>query len=294
MLERLTAEMCRRCHLVSFDQAEGLRRLLELPKPRVLTFLSALKEEEKSGMLINLGACLARQGQRVLIVDAKSSPDSVGAWLNADLDQTLLDVAQQQRTMKEAIKLISSGLSVAMLSKYPTALDQLPKENFRRLSRVFDIAVNNSDLVIVDSEIDVNDNFPIAALDDSEIVIQVSANPMTIKTAYGLIKRVNSRIGRRSYGILVSGVTEKQAQLVYSNMAQAANRYLAVPLNFVGYLPEDDHMKKAAHLGRSVIDAFPLAGASLAFSFLAQQFTQKARSAFAKQELHSLGLSLEV
>ncbi len=46
--------------MASFDQAEGLRRLLESPKPRVLTFLSALKEEEKSGMLIFLfGMALA-------------------------------------------------------------------------------------------------------------------------------------------------------------------------------------------------------------------------------------------
>jgi flagellar biosynthesis protein FlhG len=280
--------------LASFDQAEGLRRLLECPKPRVLTFLSALKEEEKSGMLINLGASLARQGQEVLMVDAKSSRNSIGAWLNADVDQTLLDVAQQQRTMKEAIKLISSGFSVTMLSKYSSGLNRLPKENFRRLSQVFDIAVKRSDLVIVDSEIDSNDTFPIASLDDSEIVIQVSTNPISIKTAYGLIKRVNSRLGRRSYGILVSGATETQARLVYSNMAQAANRYLALQLNFVGYLPEDEHVKKAAHLGRSVIDAFPLTGASLAFSFLAQQFVQKARASFAANDIHGIGLSLEI
>lgn len=280
--------------MASFDQAEGLRRLLESHKPRVLTFLSALKEEEKSGMLINLGASLARQGQQVLLVDAKSSRNSIGAWLSASTEQTLLDVAQQQRTMKEAIKVISSGLSVTMLSKYSIGVTSLPTENIRRLSRVFDVIVNRSDLVIVDSELDANDAFPLLSLDESEIVIQVSANPVTIKNAYGLIKRVNSRIGRRPYGILVSGVTEHQAKLVYSNMAQAANRYLAVPLNFVGYLPEDEHMKKAAHLGRSVIDAFPLAGASLAFSCLAQQFVQKARSTFSPQQMPGLGVPLEI
>ena len=50
--------------MANFDQAEGLRRMLEGPKPRVLTFLSALRENEKSGMLINLGVSLARQGQQ--------------------------------------------------------------------------------------------------------------------------------------------------------------------------------------------------------------------------------------
>lgn len=280
--------------MASFDQAEGLRRMLEGSKPRVLTFLSALREDEKSEMLINLGASLARQGQQVLMVDGRSSQNSIGAWLDADIERTLLDVARQQRTMEDAIKVISAGLSVTMLSKYSLASTSLPAENSRRLSRVFDVAVKRSDLVIVDAEIDVCDAFPLASLDDSDVVVQMSGSAISIKTAYGLIKRVNNRVGRRSYGILVSGTTEKEARLVYANMAQVASRYLAVPLHFVGFVPEDDHMKKAAHLGRSVIDAFPLAGASLAFSRLAEQFSQVARSTFGLEKFPDLGARLEI
>jgi len=278
--------------LARFDQAEGLRRMLEGPKPRVVTVLSALREDEKSGMLANLGVSLARQGKNILMVDARATSNSIGAWLNANPEQTLLDVARQQRTMQDAIKIVSSGLSVTMLAKYVPVSPGVPTENSRRLWRVFDVAVNRSDLVIVDSEIDINDAFPLASLDESEVVMQVSANPTTIKTAYGLIKRVNSRIGRRSYGIIVSGATEKEAKLVYTNMAQAASRYLAVPLHFVGYVPEDEHMRKAAHLGRSVIDAFPLAGASLAFYRLAEQVALTARSTLSLQGLPEIGVRL--
>ncbi|AZP13744.1 antiactivator of flagellar biosynthesis FleN protein [Undibacterium parvum] len=283
--------------LANFDQAEGLRRMLEVPKTRVLTFLSALRDEEKSAVLVNLGAALARQGQQVLMVDARSSRNSVGAWLNADPHQTLLDVAQQQRTIQNVIKLISSGLSVTMLSKYEITSNSLLPENFRNLSRVFDLAVDRSSLVIVDSEVDMNDAFPLASLDESELVMQVSANPVSIKEAYGLIKRVSNRVGRRSYGVLVSGSNEKEARLVYTNMAQAASRYLAVPLHFVGYVPADEHMKKAANLGRSVIDAFPQALASQAFSRLAEYFSESvlaARSTLALQKIPDVGVRLEI
>jgi len=240
--------------LANFDQAEGLRRMLEEPKPKVLTFLSALGEEEKSTMLINLGISLARQGQKVLMVDTRASQNSVGAWLNADTRPSLLDVVRQQRTMQEAIKIVSLGFSVTMLAQH--GISMLPAENFRRLSRVFDIAVNRSDLVIVDSELDADDAFPLASLDESDVVMQVSVDPDSIKSAYGLIKRLNNRIGRRSYGLLVSGATEKEAQLIYSNMAQVASRYLAVPLKFVGYLPQDEHMKKAAYQGAQSLMRF--------------------------------------
>lgn len=278
--------------MANFDQAEGLRRLLAGPKPRVFTFLSALREDEKSGMLVNLGVSLARQGNQVLMVDARASENSVGAWLNASHDETLLDVARQQRTMKEAVKLVAAGLSATMLSRHAWAAAKLPQDSARQLSRVFDAAANKVDLVIVDSELGGDDTFPLATLDDSELVIQVSSDPDMIKAAYGLIKRVSNRVGRRSYGILVSGTSEKEARLIYTNMAQAARRYLAVPLHYVGHVPEDEYVRKAAHLGRSVIDAFPKARASLAFSRLAEHLAMTARSTFCPEGGPELGVGL--
>jgi flagellar biosynthesis protein FlhG len=106
-------------------------------------------------------------------------------------------------------------------------------------------------MVVVDCDIDACDAFPLASLDDSEVVIQVSSDPSAIKSAYGLIKRMSARLGRRSFSILVSGVSEKEAMLIYTNMAQASQRYLAVPLNFIGYVPDDEFVRRAAHQGRS-------------------------------------------
>jgi len=53
-----------------FDQAEGLRRMLAGPKPRIVSFLSACPQDDKGAMLVNLGASLARAGNDVIIVDA--------------------------------------------------------------------------------------------------------------------------------------------------------------------------------------------------------------------------------
>jgi flagellar biosynthesis protein FlhG len=71
----------------------------------------------------------------------------------------------------------------------------------------------------------------------------------------------------------VSGAGEHEAALVFDNMAQAASRYLALDLRSVGSVPRDEHVPRAARLGRSVTEAFPLAGASVAFRRLAQRFS---------------------
>lgn len=280
--------------MANIDQADGLRRLLAAPRPRVLTFLSALKEDEKSRMLVNLGVTLARQGHQILMVDAQATSGSIGAWFNARKDRTLLDVARQQRTMQEAVKNIVPGLSVTMLSGQAGLSSCLPKESARLLSRTFDLVVHRSDLVIVDGEMDANDAFPLTSLDDGELVVQVSPDPAAIKAAYGLIKRMSGRMGRRSFTILVSGASEKEANLIYANMAQASQRYLAVTLHFAGCVPDDEHVRKAAHEGRSVIDAFPKARASMAFSRLAGQFAATARSALCPESFSGQGVGLGI
>ena len=53
---------------------------------------------------------------------------------------------------------------------------------------------------------------------------------------------------------------------------------MQIELEFFGAIPKDDHLTKAAKLGRSVIDAFPLAAASKAFKQIAQRLDYKQSS----------------
>jgi flagellar biosynthesis protein FlhG len=83
-------------------------------------------------------------------------------------------------------------------------------------------------------------------------------------------------MGQRPFSVLVTGAPEKEAQVVYRNMAAAASRYLAVKLNSMGSVPADEHLTRAAGLGRAVVEAFPMAGASVAFRRLAGRFALSA------------------
>jgi len=103
-------------------------------------------------------------------------------------------------------------------------------------------------------------------------VIQVGTSAKSITAAYGLLKRLALSFGRRNYGLLVTGASEAEARVVYANMASAASKYLAVQLTSMGSVPADEYLQRAARLGRAVVDAFPLAGASVAFRRLAGRF----------------------
>ena len=265
---------CARCALASFDfdQAEGLRRMLGGPKPRIYTFLSATFGKEKGSMLVNLAASLAQTGSNVLLLDACSSSQGIATMLGATRGATLLQVARQERALDEVTQAMPQGFGVARLMHAGSRLANRNAQEKQRLANAFGVLATQADIVVVDAELEEDDSFPIATLATSEIVVQVSTGPDSITSAYSLIKRVNSQLGRRPFSVVVTGASEKEAHLVYQNMALAAKRYLGVSLNSMGSVPTDEHMTRATNLGRAVVEAFPMAGASVAFRRLAGKF----------------------
>jgi flagellar biosynthesis protein FlhG len=317
-----------------FDQAEGLRRMLAGPKPRIVTFLSATPADDKGAMLVNLGASLARAGNDVLIVDACEREYGVAQRLGVDRGDSLLQVARQECALNQVIHPVPQGFAVATLARevgvartaanarstvslktvvpaqagthtehaFPHRSNATIRassawvpasagttgwgcgpEDARRLANTFDVMVKQSGIVMVDGEFCPDGGFPLAVMGNSEIVVQVSTSATSITNAYALIKRLSQQFGRRPFGILVTGATEEEAKVVYDNMAAAATRYLAVTLTSMGSVPADEYLQRAARLGRAVVDAFPLAGASVAFRRLAGRFALPARPQFGRQ-----------
>ena len=266
-----------------FDQAEGLRRMLQGPRPRVVTFLSATPEDDKGAMLVNLGASLAQAGNEVLIVDACNVEYGVARRLGLNRGASLLQVARQESALNQVIHPAPQGFSVVPMGT-PESTDDV-----RRLGKTFDVLATQAGIVIVDGELGPDGEFPVPLMSSSEIVIQVSTSAASITNAYSLIKRLTQELGRRPFGILVTGATEGEAKVVYDNMSLAATRYLAVKLSFMGAVPADEYLHRAARLGRAVVDAFPLAGASVAFRQLAGKFALPAMPQFGRQGSAPIG-----
>ena len=249
-----------------FDQAEGLRRMLQGPRPRIVTFLSATPEDDKGAMLVNLGASLAQLGNDVLIVDACERDYGVARRLGLSRAATLTHVARQEAALNQVMHAVPQGFSVTTLGA------PVGNTDTRRLAKTFDVLVKQAGIVMVDGELGPDGEFPLPLMASSEIVVQVSTSAASITNAYALIKRLAQQLGRRPFGILVTGATEAEAKVVYDNMSAAATRYLAVNLRSMGSVPADEYLHRAARLGRAVVDAFPLAGASVAFRRLAGKF----------------------
>lgn len=243
--------------------------MLAGPRPRIITFLSATPEDDKGAMLVNLGASLSQAGTDVLVVDACQHEYGVARRLHLHKGPSLLQVARQECALDEIVRAAPQGFPVASLARIPRGGVPMNDDDARRLANAFEVLAKQGATMLVDGEFGSDGSFPVPLMASSEIVVQVSTGAASISNALALIKRLAQHLGRRPFGILVTGASEAQAQVVYDNMAAATSRYLAVPLVAMGSVPADEYLQRAARLGRAVVDAFPMAGASAAFRQLA-------------------------
>lgn len=258
---------------VQHDQAAGLRRIMAAPAPRIISIISAAATHDKSRLMTNLAASISDQGNRTLVVHA--SRESSESFYGINTLPTLLDTGHKRIALNKAIHLSQHGFSIAKMMQ-KSQLDQMLNHSMSEyLTGLFNKLAHQYEILLVDASLNKAHLLPISLLNDGEIIIQLTREPESIKDAYAMIKNIYSQIGRRHFGIIVDNATEQQAKVVFNNISSVAKRYMRVELEFFGAIPKDDHLSKATQLGRSVIEAFPLAMASNAFKNMARKLNYK-------------------
>jgi flagellar biosynthesis protein FlhG len=260
--------------LVSFgrDQAAGLRRMVADPKPRMLTILSAASREDKNVLVINLAAAMERQGSDVLLLDACGGPGGVAARLGMPPGASLLGALHGQNGFDQVAHRCGQGFDIALLAGASASA----AGRSDALGPAYVRLANKSDVMITDVELGADGALPLVEMEAGEIIVQVSSNSASIQAAYTLIKQLNAHLGRRPFGIVVSGAAGEDVHKVFAAMAQTASRYLALELRLAGAIPADECLRKSARLERPVVDAFPMSAAAVAFRRLAGQFSASA------------------
>ena len=259
--------------LTKNDQAAGLRRIMSAPKPRVVSILSTSPNHDHARLMANLATPIADQGNDVLILLASNE-------CNANIYEvenlpTLLDVINEKTLLQSAIKNTGNGFSVAKLMPSHQIESPLDLILGQQLNNIFCKLAQQYEIVLVDAAINSDDILPLQALNEGEIIIKLNRHTESIKDSYTLIKKIYQQLGSRSFGIIVDNASEEQARAIFGNISDAAKRFLQTELEYFGAIPPDVHLSRAAKLGRTVMEAFPMANASSAFKLIAERLNGK-------------------
>jgi len=257
------------------DQAEGLRRLLLRASAPVVTVAGASPALGATSLVANLAAVLAQCGKDVLVLDENLSHDNLGNMLALKPRYDLLNAVRRDKPIQEIMLHARQGVRILPAARALRALPQLSAPERGRLLECLAEASRGMDMVLVDAATDGSWHVSSSLAPEQPLLLVLNATAAAITESYALIKRMATEEGRQRFEIVVNKARgEQEAQMVFGNVADVARRHLHVRIEYLGYIPADEKLRRAAQLSRPVVEAFPAAPSARAFGELGRRLLQ--------------------
>lgn len=238
------------------DQAEQLRKIIKgsappkRPLARVITVTSGKGGVGKSNTAINLAIQFRKMDQKVIILDADFGLANIEIMFGAVPKHNLCDFIYQGKSIKDIITwgpmevgFISGGSGIAGMSN-------LDKDNLSTIIGELAQLDEMADIIIVDTGAGIADAVLEFLVASGEILLVTTPEPTSITDSYSLLKAL-SRHPRytpettqiRVLANKVSG--ENEALALYAKLQTVVERYLKVPISYLGMIPQDPLLAKA-------------------------------------------------
>lgn len=267
------------------DQAEQLRILKagqqqSKPLARVIAVTSGKGGVGKSNTAINLAIQLRRIGQKVIILDADFGLANIEIMFGAVPKHNLCDLIYQGKSIKDIITwgpmevgFISGGSGITGLSNLNRDELSYIIENLSELDEMADTIIVDTGAGIADAVLE----FLVAS---GEILLVTTPEPTSITDSYSLLKAL-SRHPRyhtetTQIMVLANKVTgEAQAQALYAKLETVVERYLKVPISYLGMIPQDPQLAKAVMQQTPVSLEMPRARSAIAYELIVAKLTNR-------------------
>lgn len=253
------------------DQAAGLRRMAHPNPVRVVAITSGKGGVGKTSVSVNLAVAMAKNGKRVMIMDADLGLANIDVMLGLHTQYNLSHVLQGQRKLEEVIVTGPSGIRIVPAASGIKRMAELrPAEN-AALVNAFSELGDSLDVLLIDTSGGINDSVISFSRAAQDVIVVVCDEPASITDAYALIKLLSRDFGVERFRILSNMVADlHQGRGLFRKVSNATDRFLDVCLDFMGVVPSDDFLRKAVQRQRAVVENFPGSKSAMAFRRMAK------------------------
>lgn len=239
--------------------------------PRVISVTSGKGGVGKSNITTNLAYSLAREGLKVLVLDADLNLANVDILLGLTPKYNLHHVFTGEKSLREVLIEGPAGIKILPASSGIMELADLNENQRLYFLAEMEALETEIDLMLIDTAAGINNNVIYFNLAARERLVILTPEPTSLTDAYALIKVLSSRHDIKRYRFLVNQArSEKEALAVYKKLSMVTDRFLgALSLDYLGYIPYDSKLPQAVRSQRLVCDLFPDSPAARTFSRLA-------------------------
>ena len=265
-------------------QAETLKKMMRQatpqqaatahgPQPRVVCVTSGKGGVGKTNLTTNMAYALARQGKKVLVLDADLNLANVDVLLGLTPKYNLHHMFSGEKSLKEVMITGPGGILILPGSSGIMELANLTENQKLYFLTEMEELNQRLDIMLIDTAAGINENVVYFNLAAQERIVLLTPEPTSLTDAYALIKVLSSRHDVKRFSIIVNlAESEREALAVFRQISLVCDQFLGtLSLDFLGHIPYDKKLIQAVRSQRLVTHLFPEATSSQMFFRLAQE-----------------------
>ncbi|MFQ5736236.1 MAG: MinD/ParA family protein [Thermodesulfobacteriota bacterium] len=260
------------------DQAVTLREMAGLAPTdcesasatRVIAVSSGKGGVGKTNSVVNLAVALSKMGKKVLLLDADLGLGNLDVLLGLAPRYNIGHLLRGERTLDEVLVKGPADIWILPASSGVHELTDLDAAQRLSLQSYLENMDLDIDIMIIDTGAGISSNVLFFNMAAQEIVVVVSPEPTSITDAYALMKVLYRKHGERRFRLLVNTVrSEKEAIEVYRKISLAAERFLGISVDYLGYVLHDENVPRSVVKQKAVMEQYPRSRASVCYREIA-------------------------
>ncbi|USD65990.1 MinD/ParA family protein [Vibrio sp. SCSIO 43136] len=255
-----------------YDQASGLRRLTQPTLTKVIAVSGGKGGVGKTNVTLGLAISMARQGKKVVVLDADLGLANVDVMLGIRPKRNLWHVLAGECSLEEAMVEGPHGIKIIPATSGTKSMTELTPAQHAGLIRAFGSVEEEMDVLLIDTAAGISDMVVSFARAAQDVLVVVCDEPTSITDAYALIKLLSREHQVQRFKIVANMVRSyREGRELFAKLTLVTERFLNVSLELVACIPLDDKVRQAVKKQKIVVDAFPRSPAALALSSLANK-----------------------
>jgi len=261
------------------DQAQSLRRQIGLRdqaatrRARLVTVTSGKGGVGKSNFTLNFALSLQRRGSRVLVFDADFGLANLDLLMGMRPEYTLYHLLKKQKTMREIVHTGPEGLPFVAGGSGFTELVRLSEADLDEFSaQIAELAVQ-MDYILFDTGAGLSRETLKFIVSADETIVVTTPEPTSVTDAYAIMKMIKSHQYDVHYRLVINRVTsEREGKTTADNIVLAAQRFLGVKVEPLGFVYDDPHVPKAVKKQVPFTIEYPHCAAAKGAGDIAERF----------------------
>ena len=238
---------------------------------RVVAITSGKGGVGKTNIAVNLAIALRRRGHRVLVIDADLGMANVDILLGVASRKHLLDLLHPEVSLDDVIARTPHGIQyISGGSGIEKALEYDHAEKLLLRQKLADCAAR-ADLILVDTGAGLGRNVMDFILAADEVLLVTTPEPTSLTDAYAVMKAYSIYAAQKNLRLIINRVYEaKESREVAQKLQRAAEKFLHMPVDCLGYVFEDTAVTKAVRRQTPLLKSMPDAAAARCIDALAE------------------------